>query len=283
MRPASARRHRCSLPSGVRAVDPAAPAGRRLWLAVLAVALVAVTGCGSGDERRGADPARLVTETVGSGVQTTTIIRPGGESPRPVVLFLHGWGATRPESYRPWLEHLARGGNVVLYPRYQESVLEPPAEVLGNLVAGVRLALGRLEERPRSLVVAGHSAGGALASDYAAVARSVGLPAATAVFAAYPGRSLADVPFSIPEIDPSRIDPRTRILALAGARDTVVGDAAARAIVRGATRVPAGNKRYEVIRRPAVADHLAPQRAERASRQTFWTRLDALMAAARRG
>jgi dienelactone hydrolase len=58
-----------------------------------------------------------VTETVGTGPQTATIVRPAGDERRPVVLFLHGWGATRPRFYRPWIDHLAREGNAVIYPR----------------------------------------------------------------------------------------------------------------------------------------------------------------------
>ena len=73
------------------------------------------------------------------------------------MLFLHGWGATRPRFYRPWIDHLARAGNAVIYPRYQESVVDPPAEVLGNVLAGVRQAFARIAAKPRTLVVAGHS------------------------------------------------------------------------------------------------------------------------------
>ena len=139
-----------------------------------------------------------------------TIIRPEGlDEDVPVVLFLHGWGATgAARATGPWLEHLARAGNAVIYPRYQDSFAEPPAQVLGNVVLGVRAALRRLDEDPRSLVVAGHSAGGALAADYAAVARSVGLPAPRAVFAAYPGRRFAGARVGIPRPARSRPAPR---------------------------------------------------------------------------
>ncbi len=99
-------------------------------------------------------------------------MRPDVDGRVPVVLFLHGWGATRPRFYRPWLDHLAREGNAVIYPRYQDSFVDQPAEVLGNALAGMRLALRRIDEEPGSLVVAGHSAGGALAADYAAIART---------------------------------------------------------------------------------------------------------------
>ena len=63
----------------------------------------------------------------------------------PVVLFLHGWGATEPEVYGPWLRHLAEAGNVVIYPRYQDSFAEPPAQVLGNVLVGVRTALAGID------------------------------------------------------------------------------------------------------------------------------------------
>ncbi len=162
----------------------------------LAAALVAVlfaAGCGGGGEA-----PKLITETVGSGPLTTTIIRPDVDRKLPVVLFLHGWGGNRPRYYRPWLEHLARAGNAVIYPRYQDSIVEPPPQVLGNVLAGTRLALERVNEDRGSLVVAGHSAGGALAADYAGIARSVGLPVPIAVFSAYPGRKLPRLPVRDP-------------------------------------------------------------------------------------
>jgi len=243
---------------------------RRL-AALLAVLFAA--GCGGA-----AEPPKLLTETVGSGPQTTTIVRPEVDRKLPVVLFLHGWGGNRPRYYRPWLEHLAREGNAVIYPRYQDSVLEPPPQVLGNVLAGTRLALEQVDEDPDSLVVAGHSAGGALAADYAGIARSVGLPVPVAVFSAYPGRRLPRLPFGIPEVDPARIPAATRLIALAGTDDRVVGMRPARRLAR-----LAGARRRElvIISDPAVSDHLGPQRADAPARRAFWARLDGLIRAAR--
>src|SRR4051794_33801759 len=115
----------------------------------LVVAAVALSGCHHDP------PPRLLQQTVGRGAVATTILRePGLRAPAPVVLFLHGWGATTPSYYRPWLEHLAREGNVVLYPRYQDAIVTPPQEALGNVLAGVGLALRHADVDPRSLVVA---------------------------------------------------------------------------------------------------------------------------------
>jgi acetyl esterase/lipase len=242
-------------------------------LASALVALFLAVGCGGGEE-----PPGLVTETVGSGPQTATIVRPDVDGRLPVVLFLHGWGATRPGFYRPWLEHLAREGNAVIYPRYQDSVVEPPPQVLGNVLAGLRAALARIDEDPDSLVVAGHSAGGALAADYAAIARSVRLPVPVAVFSAYPGRSLRGVPFGIPELDPARIPASTRLVALAGKRDRVVGMRPARRLARLAG---ARQRSLVVVSDPAASDHLGPQRADATARREFWARLDRLIREAR--
>lgn len=274
----------------------ARPAMRRA-AAPLLLSLV-LAGCGGGggpapqvtptarpalEREAGPDPPGVVSERFGRGAQSTYVIRPDRDGRRPVVLFLHGWGATLPPNYRPWLNELAGRGNVVLYPRYQDSFLTPPDQVLGNLIAGVRLALRGVKARlrPETLVVVGHSAGGALSADYAAVARAAGLPAPRAILALYPGRTLRGVASGIPEVAPRRIPPDTRVVALGGADDATVGTAPARRIVASATAVPRARRTYELVEDPEVADHLGPQRATAASRRTFWARLDRLIAEVR--
>ena len=232
-------------------------------LAALLVAATVAAGCGGGGE------PRLITETVGSGPQTATIVRPDVGGRVPVVLFLHGWGATRPRFYRPWLDHLAHAGNAVIYPRYGDSVVEPPAQVLGDALAGVRLALRRVDEEPGSLVVAGHSAGGALAADYAAIARTANLPGAVAVFSAYPGRTLRGVRVGIPEIDPARIPAATDVVALAGSRDRVVGSKVARRI---AHRTVAASSSCATRARPTTSARSGPTPRRGPSSGPGWTR-----------
>jgi len=247
------------------------PSGRRSrrLRATACAALALLAGCGD-------DGPELVAEQVGRGREGALVVRPEGGGPQPVVVFLHGWGATDPRAYRPWLDHLARAGNAVIAPRYQDSALDPPPEALPNALAGIRAGLARVRERPGTLVVAGHSAGGALAADYAAIAPAAGLPPARGVFAAYPGRRLRGIPVSLPPVDPERIPAGTDVLALAGAADTVVGEDEARALAA------ATGGRFERIARPGVADHGAPLRADPLARATFWRRLDRLISAARR-
>lgn len=250
-------------------------------LATVLAALLLVAGCGGSDtgtlaaQRHG----DLLHLTGGEGPARVTVIRPAdADGPLPLVLFLHGWGATEPRAYGPWLEHLARAGNAVIYPRYQDSVAEPPPQVLGNAIVGIRTALAGIEADTDSLVVAGHSAGGALAADYAAVAPRLGLPRAGAVLSMYPGRGFRGSRFRIPPAGP--VPEGVRLVVLIGADDRVVDPRDARAIHdRAHTR----DRTLETIRTPAASHHLGPQRPHRIARSVFWSRLDALIADARAG
>jgi len=226
---------------------------------------------------------QTVRRVYGRGAAAVAVVRPAAsEAPLPVVLFLHGWGYQRASAYGAWIRHLARRGNTVIVPRYQTGPRSDPAGVRAAMLRGVRTALRRIDAAPGTLVVAGHSAGAALAADYAAVARSHGLPRPRAIYAVYPGRAIIGTP-GIPAADPARIPARTRLLVLAGARDAVVGQAPARQLVAAATSVRTGRRRLVVVHRPTVADHLAPLRSSRAARKTFWRRLDRLIEVARRG
>lgn len=215
---------------------------------------------------------------VGEGAQAAAIFRPVGSSgaPGPVVILLHGWVAIDPERYGSWIGHLVRQGITVIFPAYQTKPAYDTTTPLANLLTGVRAALAQVLVAPGRLVIAGHSVGGALAADYAAVAADHGLPVPAAVFSVYPGRKLRHLRVPIPATDLAQIAPGTSVLALAGERDTAVGSGTARRIVQMATRAEAT---LRVITDDAVDDHSAPRRAGGASQRTFWAPLDALVAA----
>jgi acetyl esterase/lipase len=196
------------------------------------------------------------------------------------VIFLPGWGLTDPGAYRRWLHHLAAAGNTVIVPRYQNSVRDDPAHARRRMLTAVRRALARAPAAPGTLVVAGHSAGAALAADYAAVARSQRLPEPVAVFAVYPGRRILGYPAGIPPADLSRIAPRTRLKVLWSALDAVVGQEPARQLVAQTAHLPPQRRRLIEVA-GAAADHYAPTRADAAARAAFWRRLDRLIEAAR--
>lgn len=248
--------------------------GLAVTLTLLALAAPACAGT----------PGEIETTTVGRGAEGAVIVQPSdADEPVPTVIFLHGWGAVNYRQYGPWLRHLAERGNAVIYPVYQRSYLSDPANVYGDALDGIRAALEEVEEDPSAVVVTGHSAGGALAADYAAGAVAAGLPRPRGVLTLYPGRRLSGFPQFIPVVPPEQIAADTRILALAGDDDRVVGDGEARALVRGAVRVPRAQRRFELIRDARVDDHFAPARADAAARRVFWGRLDRLIAAVQRG
>jgi len=227
-------------------------------------------------------PRPIVRTVVGRGVRGAAIIRRRGVSgPQPAVILLHRWGLVAPSDYRRWIRHLAAAGNTVIAPSYQRDEHSRPDRALPDALAGIRAALRRVEAAPGTLVVAGHSAGAALATDYAASARAEGLPRALAVYAVYPGRAILGYPGGIPEIPPSRIPASTRIRALAGASDTVVGTAPAQQLVQAASHVPPARRRFVLVEDPRVDDHYAPTRTGAAARRTFWRPLDRLIASVR--
>ena len=222
-------------------------------------------------------PAGVERFDVGAGAQAAAIFRTAGTTaqPGPVVVFLHGWVALDARRYGPWIGHLARGGATVIFPAYQTRPAYDTVSPLANILAGVRSALEHVRLAPGRLVVAGHSAGGALAADFAAVAAANGLPAPAAVFSVYPGRKLRHLTVAIPAANLGTIAAGTRVVAYVGERDTAVGSGTANRIVEGAAHTGAT---LLIIRDDAVDDHAAPRRFDGAAQRTFWAPLDALVA-----
>lgn len=243
--------------------------------------LAAIAGCGepAATVAPTATPAPVMRFAVGVGERGGFVLRPSRPGRLPVVVFLHGYQAIDPENFAGWLDHLARRGHVVVYPTYQDPDTSP-ARFLRNALPAIRAGLALTPVDRGSLVVAGHSAGGALSSDYAASARAAGLPRPVAVYAVQPGRYLG-IPQRIPRVDPRRIDPRTRLVVLAGDDDAVVGTGEARLAVRLATRVPPARRRYVLVRHPDADDHGSPLRDDAAARRFYWAPLDRLLALAR--
>ena len=233
--------------------------------AALVVAAAVLAGCGdAGETAEG-------RYTVGEGAAAATVTVPeGGSKGRLGVVLLHGWGVTDPDAFGPWIAHLVGRGHVVIAPRYQDGSPDDDVRALEHTIAGVRAALERTPGLT-GLVTAGHSAGGALAADLAAVASRARLPAPRAVLAVYPGRGLPGV-FAMPPVDLGPVPGATRVEALAGDADPVVGTAPAKRIARET------GGRYVLVRDDAVDDHSAPLRSDAAVRRTFWAALDRLIA-----
>ena len=88
----------------------------------------------------------VVKRGIGTASAGTFVFHAAGEpaTPRPVVVFFHSWGAVNPALYGGWIEHLARKGNLVLYPRFQDVNRSRPADasaLAANLIKASLAAL----------------------------------------------------------------------------------------------------------------------------------------------
>lgn len=210
----------------------------------------------------------FAAKSFGAGAKSYWVFEPAEPSPEkaPVVVFHHGWLAINPGVYGAWIEHLTRSGRIVIFPRYQVDFTTRTTDFLPNSVAAVRDALDVLETAPGHVrpdrarfAVMGHSAGGNLSVQMAAIAREMGLPVPKAVIAMCPGEVR---PLSEPAL--SKIPAGTLLAVAATGEDRVVGDCRAREIYAEATSIPASRKKFILYRSdrrgkiPLVADHLAP-------------------------
>ena len=208
----------------------------------------------------------------GSGARSYWLFEPAEPKPEsaPVIVFNHGWLAVNPGAYGAWISHLVRRGNIVIFPRYQADVATRPADFLSNTLFAVRDALDVLAASPRHVhpdfsrfALIGHSAGGNLSAQLAAVAAENGLPLPRAVVAMMPGEVQ---PLREPSL--ARIPAETLLVVAAAEDDRVVGDLRAREIFAEATAIPASRKMFVLYRtdlhgHPAlIADHLSPTAAD---------------------
>ena len=193
--------------------------------------------------------ASVTKNRYGKGGQEYWIFEPDSPKPRtaPVIVFLHGWGGMNPLYYGAWLDHLVKRGNIVIYPRYQSNLLTLIRDFTPNTLAAVKDAVRRLEtERGHvtpdfsRFATVGHSLGGVLAANVAALAKESNLPRVRAVMAVEPG--ITEPPVNVQLADLKKLPADTLLLAIAGDQDGLVRDFDAKRIFYESTRVPAQNK-----------------------------------------
>ena len=133
--------------------------------------------------------ASVTKNRYGKGGTEYWIFEPDQPKPAtaPLVVFLHGWGGMNPMYYGAWIDHLVKRGNIVIYPRYQASLLTSIQEFTPNTLSAIKAALNVLQTEPghikpdlNKFAAVGHSMGGLLAASVAALASDSGLPRVTA-------------------------------------------------------------------------------------------------------
>jgi len=237
---------------------------------LLLVVPLLVAGCGGGSSTA---PPAFTVSSYGHGPSRVWLFQPR-ETPRAAVVFVHGHGdvkETTPYYHRPWLEHLARRGVAVVYPRYE---LYPGQEgALTHIEDGVRVAAAKL---PKGVPVVGigYSRGGRLVAEWASQARSTGL-VPRAILSVFPSGAMD------PIHDLSPLAGRTKVLILAGDSDEVVGTVGADQLVTqlAASGFPYADVRFESVRSHGrfVASHLSVLDDSPAARAAFWRRADRLV------
>lgn len=217
--------------------------------------------------------AGVTTSVHGEGGLQYWIYEPAKPTPdsAPLVVFNHGWSVMNPVIYGAWIDHLVRRGNIVVYPRYQASLKTPTRDFTPNAIQAVNDAIRQLQNgkhvRPEldHFAVVGHSAGGQVTANMAALACSNGLPQPKAAMCVQPGKTwtLSDR-IKIPLENMSRVPADTLLLAVVGEDDRVARDIDAKKIFYGTTQVPLKNKDFVILpsdnhgEPPLKATHFAP-------------------------
>jgi len=208
--------------------------------------------------------AQVVKRAVGRASAPTYVFYAAGPAsePRPVVVLLHSWGAANPQFYGGWIEHLARKGNLVLFPRFQEVNRTRPADATALAAGLIKDALATLADDPdarpdlQRVAYLGHLAGAAIAANLAANPAADGLPEPKLIFALMPGGIASDEKgrgITLKAL--SFFAPSTLLIPMSGDRDYLPPDRAARRLLKEASAIP-GNRK--LFMRAGSDDHRFP-------------------------
>jgi hypothetical protein len=203
----------------------------------------------------------------GFGSREFWIFEPTEPTPTsaPLIVFNHGWSAFFPVFYKAWVEHIVKRGNIVVYPRYQLSLVIGVRYATHHAIQAVKKAIFILQHgdhvRPdlEKFAIVGHSLGGGITAEMAALAEENGLPIPKAVMPVQPFIRLDTMMKDFHNIPSSTV-----LLVVVGENDTIVGNDSGKVIFSTADQVPSDQKDFVIQRTdrygsPAlVADHYAP-------------------------
>lgn len=210
----------------------------------------------------------VATEVIKTGIGTASsgsFVFYGDDTPsapRPVAVFFHSWGAVNPALYGGFIDHLARKGYLVIFPRFQQVNRSRPAdatnlsEVLLNDALAQLANDGKAQPDLNRVAFIGHSAGVPLALNVAAGVRESNLPPPKLIFGLMPGGiASTEKDRGIMLRDLSKVDPSTLIVTMSGDREHLPSDRASRRIFEATSGVPVTRK---LFMRASSDDHGYP-------------------------
>ncbi len=211
---------------------------------------------------------QVTKELRGKGALAFWLFTPSDPVPKeaPVILFLHGWRATNPHDYGGWIDHLARRGNIVIYPIFEASRSDAPEAIITHAIEAVKEALellkaGPIQPRFDRFAIVGHSLGGGLTAQVAARAQEAGLPVPKAIMPTQPGWKGGE---QFPTDKLSQIPTSVLMLVVVGDKDQFEKTRQGKVIFQKTPQIPDERKRYVIVQsdshgRPSlVADHASP-------------------------
>ncbi|MGA2706783.1 MAG: alpha/beta hydrolase fold domain-containing protein [Steroidobacteraceae bacterium] len=255
-------------------------------LAIIAALICAIgTACSAGAAKPPAQPpsgpggkdvahAGVIATRHGSGPQAYWLFEPDNPKPESasLIVFNHGWGAMDPRIYQAWIDHIVERGNIVVYPLYQDSLRTAVTDFTPNAIAAVQDAIrtlqneaGHVKPRLTEFAIVGHSMGGAISANMAALWKAQGLPLPRAILCVEPGKTWGKPLWATIKLaDLSQIPADALLVTVTGDRDHLVRDIDAKRIFNESTQVPLANKNFVTLvsddhGQPALkASHAAP-------------------------
>jgi dienelactone hydrolase len=195
------------------------------------------------------------------------IFEPADPTPAsaPLIVFNHGWSAVFPYFYKAWVEHLVKRGNIVVYPRYQLGLMVGLRDATQHAIWSTKKAIAILQTgnhvHPEldHFAIVGHSLGGGITAEMAALAMESNLPLPKAVMPVQPFVRTDTMIHDFHAIPAS-----TLLLVIVGENDTIAGNSSGKMIFYTADQIPLDHRDFIIQRTdrhgspPLVADHLAP-------------------------
>jgi hypothetical protein len=207
--------------------------------------------------------ADVIVHKYGGGALQYWLFEPTDPKPAtaPLIVFNHGMWAAFPFWYQTWINHIVRRGNIVVYPKYQNTIVRGANHYYLNAITAVKNAITELEQgdhvKPEldHFAIVGHSCGGGITLDMAVMAASEGLPIPKAIMPVQAGYQQTNI---------SLIPSSTLMLVIFGEDDPLAELWREKEIFYGADKIPLENKDFitqvsDRYGRPdLIADHSAP-------------------------